>query len=189
MFFTSNQAYHEKDKFIKLAFLAIVIYFLPYTLRAQDVEAEKLISESSKAKAAFIKKDPSMATLFASADGYVIFPKIGKGGFIIGGARGNGILYEKGKAAGLVKSGQVTVGAQIGGKSYREVIFFENQDAIDRMKDSKMEFSAQVSAVAVESGVSQNAKYTEGVSVFTQDLGGLMAEATIGGQKFDYTTF
>ena len=77
----------------------------------------------------------------------------------------------------------------MGGQTYREVIFFENKDAFDRMKESKLEFSGQISAVAVKSGVSKNAKYTEGVVVFTQDLSGLMAEATVGGQKFKYTPF
>jgi hypothetical protein len=70
-----------------------------------------------------------------------------------------------------------------------KLFFFENQDALDRMKQSKTEFSSQISAVAVKSGVSKNAKYIDGVSVFTQDLGGLMAEATVGGQKFKYTAF
>ena len=179
----------KKSKLIKLALLAFVAYLLPHSIQAQGKEAEKLLSESSKAKTEFIKTDPSMAALFESSYGYVIFPKIGKGGLIVGGSGGDGILYEKRKPIGLVKTGQVTVGAQVGGQAYREVIFFENQDALGRMKASKMEFSSQISAVAVKSGVSKNAKYTDGVSVFTQDLGGLMAEATVGGQKFKYTAF
>ena len=179
----------KKSKLVKLALLAFAAWLLPYSIQAQDKEAEKLISESSTAKTAFIKTDPSMAALFDSSYGYVIFPKIGKGGFIVGGSGGDGILYEKGKSIGLVKTGQVTVGAQIGGQAYREVIFFENEDALDRMKASKMEFSSQISAVAVKSGVSKNAKYTDGALVFTQDLGGLMAEATVGGQKFKYIAF
>ena len=102
----------KKSKFIKLALLALMVYCLPRFVNAQDKEAEKLITESNKAKAAFIKTDPSMATLFESSYGYFIFPKIGKGGLIVGGSGGNGILYEKGKAVGMVKTGQVTVGAQ-----------------------------------------------------------------------------
>lgn len=179
----------KTSKLVKLALLAFVAYLLPNAVRAQDEKAKELLSKSSEAKTEFIKTDPSMADLFESAYGYVIFPHIGKGGFIVGGSGGNGILYEKGTPIGEVKTGQVTVGAQIGGQAYREVIFFENEDALGRMKASKMEFSSQVSAVAVKSGVSKNAKYTDGVSVFTQDLGGLMAEATVGGQKFKYTKF
>jgi lipid-binding SYLF domain-containing protein len=179
----------KQSKFIRLGILAFVAWSLPHALLAQDEEATKLISESSNAKTEFIKTDPSMEDLFKSSYGYVIFPKIGKGGLIVGGSGGNGILYEHGKPVGLVKTGQVTVGAQVGAQTYREVIFFENKDAFDRMKESKIEFSSQISAVAVKSGVSKNAKYTDGVSVFTQDLGGLMAEATVGGQKFKYTAF
>jgi lipid-binding SYLF domain-containing protein len=179
----------KKSKLVNLTLLAFVAFLLPHSIQAQDKEAEKVLSESSKAKTEFIKTDPSMAALFESSYGYVIFPKIGKGGFVVGGSGGDGILYEKGKSIGLVKTGQVTVGAQVGGQAYREVIFFENLDALDRMKQSKTEFSSQISAVAVKSGVSKNAKYTDGVSVFTQDLGGLMAEATVGGQKFKYTAF
>lgn len=184
-----NKKIMKKRFLIKLAFLACIIYLLPHSLKAQDKDAQKLLTDSKNAKAAFIKTDPSMAALFESSYGYVIFPKIGKGGFIVGGSGGDGILYENGKAQGVVKTGQVTVGAQVGGQTYREVIFFENEDALNRMKEGKAEFSSQISAVAVKSGVSKNAKYTEGVSVFTQDLGGLMAEATVGGQKFKYTAF
>jgi len=179
----------KQSKFIRLGILAFVALSLPHALLAQDDEAKKLISESSSAKTEFIKTDPSMADLFKSSYGYVIFPKIGKGGLIVGGSGGNGILYEQGKPVGLVKTGQVTVGAQVGGQTYREVIFFENKDAVDHMKASKTEFSSQISAVAVKSGVSKSARYTEGVAVFTQDLSGLMAEATVGGQKFKYIAF
>jgi lipid-binding SYLF domain-containing protein len=179
----------KKNKFIRLGILALIAWSLPHTLHAQDEDAKKLMSASNDAKTEFVKTDPSMEDLFKSSYGYVIFPKIGKGGFIVGGSGGDGILYEQGKAIGLVKTGGVTIGAQVGGQTYREVIFFENKDAVDHMKASKMEFSSQISAVAVKSGVSKNAKYTEGVAVFTQELSGLMAEATVGGQKFKYTAF
>ena len=179
----------KKSNLVTLALLVFVAFLLPHSTRAQDKKTENLLSESSKAKAEFVKTDPTMASLFDSSYGYVIFPKIGKGGLIIGGSGGDGILYEKGTPVGSVKTGQVTVGAQIGGQTYREVIFFENKDALDRMKQSKTEFSGQISAVALKSGVSQNAKYADGVAVFTQNLGGLMAEATVGGQKFKYTAF
>jgi lipid-binding SYLF domain-containing protein len=148
-----------------------------------------LISESRAAKTEFIKTDPSMATLLIHLMDTSFFQKLVKVVLFVAGPGGDGILYEKGKSIGVVKTGQVTVGAQIGGQAYREVIFFENEDALDRMKASKMEFSSQISAVAVKSGVSKNAKYTDGALVFTQDLGGLMAEATVGGQKFKYKAF
>jgi lipid-binding SYLF domain-containing protein len=150
---------------------------------------QKLIGDANAAKADFTRTDPSMTSRFSGAYGYVIFPNVGKGGMGIGGAAGNGIVYEHGKMIGKAKMTQVSVGFQWGGQAYREVIFFENKAALDRFKESKYEFSAQVSAVAATAGASANAKYTDGVMVFTQQKGGLMYEASIGGQKFKYTSF
>lgn len=178
-----------KKKFNRLGLIVVMLTVLaiPFGLKAQDSkDIDKLISESAKAKANFIKTDPTMSGLFASSQGYVIFPKNGKGGLIIGGSGGNGVLYEKGKSMGTAKMAQVTIGAQAGGASYSEIIFFENKDALDRFKNNKVEFSSQLTAVALKSGVSKDAKYSDGVAVFTQDLSGLMAEATVGGQKFTY---
>ena len=177
----------KKKNLIRLAILALTVFILPHSIRAQnDDEKKEVLSESMKAKDEFIKRDPSMSSLFTSSYGYVIFPKINKAGLVFGGSGGYGAVYEKGKSIGTAKAAQVTVGAQIGAQAYREVIFFENQDALGRFKANKLEFSAEISAVAAKSGVSKNAKYTDGVAVFTDDLGGLMAEASIGGQKFTY---
>jgi lipid-binding SYLF domain-containing protein len=153
---------------------------------AQD---SKLVNESKAAKKAFIKTDAPMQNLFDSSYAYVIFPTIRKGAFIAGGAGGKGFVYENGEATGTAKMVQVTVGLQAGGQSYREVIFFENEEALDRFKSDQLEFSGQVSAVAAKSGASANAKYTDGVLVFTQGKSGLMLEASVGGQKFTYTAF
>jgi lipid-binding SYLF domain-containing protein len=177
----------KKYNMIRLAILALTIFLLPHAMKAQDdKEKQKILTDSKNAKAAFIKTDPSMSKLFTNSYGYVIFPKVGKGAIVVGGSGGNGAVYEKGKTIGTAKMAQVSVGAQVGGETYREVIFFENKDALDRFKDNKVEFSGQVSAVAAKSGASANAKYADGVAIFTQDLSGLMAEAAVGGQKFTY---
>jgi lipid-binding SYLF domain-containing protein len=162
---------------------------LPAYLFAQDSKDNKLIEDSKNAKAEFIKTDGLMQSLFDNSYGYVILPNVGKGGMGIGGAAGNGIVFEHGKIIGRASMKQVNVGFQFGGQAYREVIFFENAGALDRFKQNKLEFSAQASAVAVTAGASANVKYANGVMVFTQEKGGLMYEATIGGQKFSYTPF
>ena len=77
-------------------------------------------------------------------------------------------------------------GSQAGGQAYREVVFFENKDAFDRFRDDKIEFSGQASAIAVKSGAAANANYRNGVVVFSQEKGGLMLEASLGGQKFNF---
>ena len=127
-----------------------------------------------------------MKGLFEKASGYVIFPNVGKAGLGIGGAAGNGVVYEHSKMVGMAKLSQLSIGFQAGGQAYREVIFFETKKELERFKQSRFEFSAQASAVAVTEGASANVKYTNGVMVFTMQKGGLMYEASIGGQKFKF---
>ncbi len=160
--------------------------FLPRISMAQDDSQERIIADSKEAKAAILKADPSMENLFKHASGYVIFPNVGKGGVGIGGAAGKGTVYEEGVPVGTAQMVQATVGAQAGGQAYREIIFFENKEAADRFKENKIEFSEQASAVAVKAGASANTDYRNGVAVFTQEKGGLMLEASLGGQKFTY---
>jgi lipid-binding SYLF domain-containing protein len=180
----------KKTYLFSLALLVFSVCIMPKGIKAQTAEEkEELVTASKKAKSDFTKTDPTMSGLFASSAGYVIFPKNGKGGLIIGGSGGNGVLYVGGKPIGSAKMAQVTVGAQIGGASYSEIIVCENQDAVGRFKANKFEFSSNISAVALKSGSSKDAKYTDGVAVFTQDQTGLMAEATVGGQKFTYKPF
>lgn len=156
---------------------------------AQSKKDKEIIKDSNDAKDAFIKQDPQMASFFNKAYGYVIFPNVGKGGLGIGGAAGNGAVYQGGKLIGMAKMSQVTIGFQAGGQAYREVIFFETATTLQRFKENKVEFSAQVSAVAASAGASANAKYKEGVLVFTMQKGGLMYEASLGGQKFKFNSF
>jgi lipid-binding SYLF domain-containing protein len=135
----------------------------------------------------FVKADSGMAQWFADAHGYAIFPSVGKGAIGIGGARGKGWVYERGTLVGKTTLTQVTIGLQLGGQAYREVIFFKDQTALDDFRRGNFELSAQASAVAVTAGVSANVKYNGGVAIFTMAKGGLMYEASVGGQKFSYT--
>jgi len=147
---------------------------------------KKIVSDSKEAKTEFIKTDGLMSGLFSDAYAYVIFPNVGKGGAGIGGAAGNGAVFQGGKLIGMAKLTQVSIGFQWGGQAYREVIFFETKADLDRFKENKFEFSAQASAVAATAGASANAKYVDGVMIFTQIKGGLMYEASVGGQKFRF---
>ena len=165
--------------------MACVINITP-TFGQSKAKKNKIIADSNLAKAEFIEKDALMKGIFEKAYGYVIFPNVGKGGFGIGGAAGNGADYEHNKIVGMAKLTQVSIGFQAGGQAYREVIFLESKNEMDRFKESRFEFSAQASAVAVTEGASANVKYTDGVMVFTMQKGGLMYEASIGGQQFKF---
>lgn len=154
-----------------------------------DKKDKQLIEDSKNGVKDFIHTDSLMKQLFKNAYGYVVFPNVGKGAIGVGGASGGGIVHEKGAIVGKAQMTQVTVGFQFGGQAYREVVFFQDKATLDRFKENKVEFSAQVSAVAATAGASGNAKYTNGILIFTQQKGGLMYEASVGGQKFKYTSF
>jgi len=133
-----------------------------------------------------VKSDTGLKKFFDESAGYAVFPTVGKGAVGVGGAYGRGELYEAGLLEGYCTLTQASIGLALGGQAYTELIFFETQAALDRFKTGNFAFAAQASAVALKSGASANAKYTDGVAVFTMGEAGLMYEASIGGQKFSY---
>jgi len=139
-----------------------------------------------KAIAEFKKADSGIAKVFATAYGYAIFPSVGKGAMGIGGARGKGYVYEQGRLIGRSTLTQVTIGLQFGGQAYREVIFFKDKTALDDFRRCNFEFSAQATAVALKAGASADLAYNGGVAIVTMAKGGLMYEASVGGQKFSF---
>ena len=168
--------------------------------------APALADEYSDAADAFRKASQS-ASFFSNAYGYAVFPTIGKGGIGIGGAHGKGRVYVKGAYVGDTSMTQVTVGAQLGGEAFRQIIFFEDERAFKEFTSGNFEFGAQAQAVAITAGASAGAStgggasasasatqhdaaaagaYYKGMAVFTVAKGGLMYEASIGGQKFNY---
>ncbi|MCK6460420.1 MAG: lipid-binding SYLF domain-containing protein [Planctomycetes bacterium] len=123
---------------------------------------------------------------FDTAYGYVVFPEVGKAGFIVGGAHGKGQVYEQGKHVGFATIKQGTVGLQIGAQTFSEIIFLKDKVAFDAFKGGNYELGAEATAVALEKGASAQADYSKGVAVFVFGEGGLMAGAAVGGQKFTY---
>lgn len=154
-----------------------------------DPKRERLSQEVTETVALFKKTDSGLQSFLEKSAGYAVFPRISKGAIGIGGAHGKGQVFEKGQVVGETDVTQVTIGLQLGGQVYAEVVFFEDQKTLDAFKEGNVEFSAQVSAVAAAEGVSKNAKYTLGVAVFTVARGGLMYEASVGGQKFSFKPY
>jgi len=136
--------------------------------------------------ALFKEKDSTIAQLFSSSAGYVVLPTVGKGGLIVGGAHGNGEAFEGGKYIGAVSVSEVSVGAQVGGQSYSQVVFFETPAAVRRLKDNSFQFAAEISAIGVDQGVAKNAKFKDGIATFVIPKQGLMASAAVGGQKLSF---
>lgn len=147
---------------------------------------DSLIRESRTALDSFVDRDPDLQRWIDHAQGYAVFPDIGKAGLWVGGGFGRGIVFEQGRPIGRTSVSQATIGAQIGAQAYSQVIFFENDAALNSFKRENFEFSAQATAVAATSGAAATTSYERGVAVFILVRGGLMAEATVGGQKFRY---
>lgn len=133
-----------------------------------------------------LEKDPGMKDWFDNSAGYAVFPKVGKGGFGIGGAYGKGLVISGDQVVGRTSLSQLSIGLQMGGQVYSEFIFFYDQTALADFQRGNFEVGAQVSAVAATAGASADASYNKGVAIFTNVSGGLMYEASVGGQKFSY---
>jgi lipid-binding SYLF domain-containing protein len=166
-----------------------VFVFLALVCTGALASDSELIHDAQATVETFRKKDPDLEKFFKSAVGWAVFPTVGKGGIGVGGAGGTGVLFEKGHAVGKSAMGQVTIGFQLGGQVYSELIFFENASSLSDFKHGNFAFAAQASAVAISAGAAANAKYESGVAVFTATKTGLMYEASVGGQKFDFTPF
>jgi lipid-binding SYLF domain-containing protein len=147
---------------------------------------ESLQEGADRAVEQMTAADPSLRDVIDHAYGNAVFPKVGKGGVIVGGAYGRGVVHEQGMMIGYADLTQASVGAQLGGQTYSEIIAFQTKEALDRFRQNKLEFSANVSAVIVKSGAAKAAKFNDGVAVFVQPRAGAMAEASVGGQKFTF---
>ena len=147
---------------------------------------DMVASEAEAAVRRFRESDPSMEKFFRSSFGYAVYPKVSKGGAGIGAAHGDGVVYEQGALIGDSELTQVSLGFQLGGQTYSQIVFFENKSVLDIFKKGNLEFSAQASAIAAESGAGAANDFESGVAVFTLPRGGLMFEAAIGGQGFSF---
>lgn len=173
---------------LKFMFVAVAVFMVAGCAtapRSAEGKAELNVKVRNAIDSA-VKSDPGLKKFFDEAAGYAVFPTVGKGAVGVGGAFGRGELYEAGQLQGYCTLTQASIGLALGGQAYTELIFFETQHALDRFKTGNFAFAAQASAVALKSGASANAKYTDGVAVFTMAEAGLMYEASIGGQKFSY---
>lgn len=154
------------------------------------------------------KKSPEVTPFFKNAYGYAVFPAVGKGGIGVGAAYGSGKVYLKNKETGTARLFKATVGFQLGGQVFSEIIFFQDKRAYEEFTSGNFEFDASVSAVAITAGVQakvgtegatagasagpatgvqSKTKYRKGMVVFVHTKGGFMYEAAIGGQKFTFS--
>ncbi|MHC4217269.1 MAG: lipid-binding SYLF domain-containing protein [Planctomycetota bacterium] len=137
------------------------------------------------------KEVAGIEEFFGNAVGYVVFPKVAKGGLVVGGAHGNGVVFERRSIGrdtiiGSAEVAQGSIGLQIGGQTFSEIVFFEDETTFENFKKSNLEFSGRASGVAGGEGATVAAKYENGTAAFVFGEKGLMGEAAIGGQKFTF---
>jgi len=178
-----------------------VLVFGFLALQATSVYAAATLEEC-KATLDKFRELGNVSEMLAESYGYAVLPTIGKGGIGIGGAGGTGCVFAGGEHTGNVSMGQVTIGFQLGGQAYSQIILFKNADTYNGFTQGEFEFGADATAVALTygaqagagtKGASASAGDTKGVgmwkrgmAVFTLAKGGLMYEASIGGQKFNF---
>jgi lipid-binding SYLF domain-containing protein len=177
---------------LKQIALGAVLVASPLVLTAcstapkSEVARDNLREESELSLRKLKSTDATLDDFLRRGYGYVVFPEVGKGGLIVGGAYGRGIAYEQGQMVGYADIAQADVGLQAGGQSFTEVLVFENKAAMDNFKYGRLKFGANASAVAMKAGAAAATQFKDGVAVFTQPIGGLMFEASVGGQSFTY---
>jgi len=180
---------------------AMLITFFAFLACSTQAFADDDAQADKDAIKAFMNSDV-VSKYHNSAYGYAVFPTIGKGGFGIGGAHGKGRVYQGGKKTGNVSMTQVSIGFQAGGQAYRQIIYFQDKRAFDDFTSGEFEFGAQAEAIAITSSAGASAgsegtsasananqsetQYHKGMVVFTMGKGGLMYQATLGGQKYNY---
>lgn len=147
---------------------------------------QKIIADAEEAKRKFKERSPNVEGMFDTSAGYAIFPNVGKGAYILGGAAGNGVVYEGEKMVGFAELRQIDIGLQLGGQAFSQIIFFETDEELNRFKEGNFEFGGNASAVIIEKGRAESINFNDGIAVATMPKAGAMVEISIGGQKFNY---
>lgn len=157
---------------------------VPTTAEGMAAKREEVVPEARKTLETMQAKDPSIEGLLEDAYGYVVFPTVASGALIVGGEGGDGVVFKNGQSWGLAQLAKGTIGAQIGGKAYSELVILTTEAAFRKFTAGDFQFSAAVTATAIKAGAAQSAPMSDGMMTLVMTKGGLMASAAIGGQNF-----
>jgi len=152
-------------------------------------ERQSLRQSADATLAEMIAHDPAIEAVIRQAPAYAVFPSVGKGGILIGGAYGRGILYEAGRPTGFVSLQQASIGAQLGGESFAELLVLRSAREIQRLKAGHFTAGANVGVDVISAGAATHASFDPNTSVFVMPRGGLMVDVSITGQALNYQSF
>ena len=171
-----------------LVLMTLLAGLIPVGLRAEwdPASDQELVRNAEKTVAAFKKADSKIQNYFKQAYGYAVFPTVGKGSLIIGGAHGVGVVYIGGKIVGKATITKISIGAQAGGEAYSELMFFKDKATAQKFREGKTKFEATASATAVTSSAHAGTNWSDGIAVFFKGKGGLIADASMGTQNFSF---
>jgi lipid-binding SYLF domain-containing protein len=183
---------------MKAAKVCLALLFAPATVglvsltgcgSAPETETQKvdLAEEGSQSLVELERDHPELKTTIDNSYGYAIFPNIAKGGLVVEGGSGRGDVYEQNKYIGTAHLTLANIGVTIGAETYTELLIFQTKAAEANFENNALKFDATASAVALKAGVASQPVFTNGVAVITKTLGGLEADASIGGQQFTFT--
>lgn len=144
------------------------------------------VTEADGVLASLRTENPGLDALVKRAHGYVVFPHIGKGGLLVGGAHGSGVVYEAGQAIGFVELNQASIGLQLGGQTFSEIIVFETPADLEELKDGRFSLGASASAVILSAGAARGLEFEDGVAVAIKPRGGLMVDLSVSGQQLNF---
>lgn len=148
----------------------------------------QLEEEAVAARDEMLAKDPTLRSLIDQSAGYIVFPRVKEGGFIVGGAGDNGVIFQHGRVAGYAQLSRVSVGAQIGGQTYSELIAVRDQFVLDKMKAGDFDLGGQASAVILRAGAATATNFSDkGIAVVMDPIGGAMVNASVSGQRIKAT--
>jgi lipid-binding SYLF domain-containing protein len=180
-------SFMKKVVFIIIPCLMLLLMGGCSTMPKTDEAKAVLTTEVTSAVSLFKETDPGINRFFEKSYGYAVLPKVFKGGIWLGGAGGRGEVFEQNKMVGYCRMSQATLGFTFGGEYFREIVFFRDKEDLDKFKAEEYTFSAQVTGVALSAGAAAKADYKSGTAVFVMTDVGLMVDASLGGQKFNYS--
>ena len=156
------------------------------TAPKSEEKKDALVDQAQAMLREMKSQDSSLQGFLDRGYGYVIFPNVGKGGLVAGGAYGRGVVYRGNEMVGYADLSQASIGLQAGGQTFSELIVFENEDTFNKFTKSELQFGANVSAIALKTGAGSSATFKNGLAVFVMPKGGLMFEVSLSGQQFKY---
>ena len=150
-------------------------------------ERADLTNAAQQELARMVSEHPDIQPLLDQSVGYIVFPAVGQGGFIVGGGAGQGVLFENGRASGFAELHNLAVGALAGGQRFAQLVIIQDQQTMQNIKSGRYDFGAQASAVILRSGATANANFRNGVAVIIDPIRGAMVNASLTGQRIKVT--